>query len=91
MMDKKIDGMIDSCGLRDKIRPNVLRARNQRTGDTSKGKEFAGGSLRAYSIQKPGRMRQISVQIGFLDDFEAAPVDKKSGSAAKLFETRFDS
>lgn len=91
MMTKKIDGMIDSCGLRSKIRPNILRARNQRTGDTDKGKEFAGGSLRAYSIQKPGRMRQISVQVGFLDDFEAAPVDKKSGSAAKLFETRFDS
>jgi len=91
MMDKKIEDVIESCGLRHLIRPNVVRARNQRTGDTSKGKEFPGGNLRAFSIQKPGRMRQISVQYGFLDDFEAAPADKRAGGAAKLFETRFDS
>lgn len=91
MMDKKIDQMITSCGLRDQMRASTQRARNQRTGDTSKGKEFAGGSLRAFSIQKPGRMRQISVQVGFLDDFEAAPVDKTAGGAASLFRTRFKS
>lgn len=91
MMDKKIDQMIDSCGLREMIGPNVVRARNQRTGDTSKGKEFPGGSIRAFSVQAPGRMRQISVQVGFLDDFEAAPADKDAGSATKLFETRFAS
>ena len=91
MMNKKIDQMITSCGLRDQMRATIKRARNQRTGDTSTGKEFAGGSLRAFSIQKPGRMRQISCQVGFLDDFEAAPIDKNAGSAAPLFRTRFKS
>jgi phage terminase large subunit GpA-like protein len=91
MMDKKIDQMINSCGLHHMLGPNNPRARNMRTGDTSTGKEFAGGSIRGYSIQKPGKMRQVSVQVGFLDDFEAAPVDKDAGSAEKLFQTRFAS
>lgn len=91
MMDEKIDQMIDSCDLRHLIRPNVVRARNQRTGDTSNKKEFSGGTLKAFSIQKPGRMRQFSAQFGFLDDFEAAPVDKDAGGAMRLFETRFAS
>jgi len=38
MMEKRIDQMIDSCGLRYKIRPNSMRKRNQRTGDTSLSK-----------------------------------------------------
>lgn len=91
MMNRKVDQMINSCGLRDYMRANNVRAKNQRTGDTSTGKEFSGGSLRAFSIQNPGRMRQISVQVGFLDDFEAAPADKNAGSAAPLFRTRFKS
>ena len=37
-MNIKIDQMIDSCGLRSIIRPNVIRKKNMRTGDTSQGK-----------------------------------------------------
>lgn len=91
MMNRKIDQMINSCGLRDYMRVNNAKKRNQRSGDTSTAKEFAGGSLRAFSIQEPGRMRQISAQVGFLDDFEAAATDKSAGGAAPLFRTRFKS
>ena len=89
-MNIKIDQMIDSCGLRSIIRPNVIRKKNMRTGDTSEGKEFPGGSLIAASVQTPARMRQISIRFGFIDDFEAAPYsDKKAGSTTSLIETRF--
>ena len=91
MMESKVDQMIDSCGLRGKLKSNIKKARNQRTGDTSLKKEFEGGRLLAFSIQQPGRMRQVSAQYGFLDDFEAAPVDKDAGSADDLFRTRFTS
>lgn len=91
MMDTKVDQMIDSCGLRDKIQSNSKKTSHKRTGDTSMAKEFKGGGLKAFSIQKPGRMRQISAQYGFLDDFEAAPVDPDAGSADSLFRTRFTS
>lgn len=89
-MNIKIDQMIDSCGLRPIIRPNVIRKRNMRTGDTSESKEFPGGSLVAASVQVPARMRQLSIMYGFIDDFEAAPYsDKKAGSTTSLIETRF--
>lgn len=89
-MEQKIDQMIDSCGLRSIIRPNVIRKKNMRTGDTSVSKEFPGGSLTAKSVQVPASMRQISIRFGFVDDFEAAPYsDKKAGSTTSLIETRF--
>lgn len=89
-MNTRIDQMIDSCGLRPIIRPNVIRKKNMRTGDTSESKEFPGGSLTAASVQTPARMRQMSIRYGFIDDFEAAPYsDKKAGSTISLIETRF--
>lgn len=91
MMNTKIEQMINSCGIRDMIRANNAKAKNNRTGDTTMAKEFIGGNLTAFSIQSPGRSRQFSVKVGFLDDFEAAPIDKQAGSAAPLFRTRFKS
>lgn len=91
MMNTKIEQMINSCNLRHLIRANNMKAKNQRTGDTTMAKEFIGGNLMAFSIQSPGRSRQFSVKVGFLDDFEAAPIDKNAGSAAPLFRTRFKS
>lgn len=89
-MNGKIDQMIDSCGLRPIIRPNVLRKRNQRTGDTSKSKEFPGGSLIADSASNHKVLRQRSVRYGFIDDFEAAKIaSKESGSTTELIEQRF--
>lgn len=89
-MNGKIDQMIDSCGLRPMIRPNVLRKRNQRTGDTSSSKEFPGGSLVAGSASNHKLLRQRSVRYGFIDDFEAAKgASKESGSTTELIEQRF--
>ena len=89
MINSKIDPMIHSSNIHHLIRPNVIRKKKQRTGDTDLSKEFSGGSLMAVSIQNPSRMRQFSALYGFLDDFEAAKNDKDAGSASSLFETRF--
>ena len=92
MMDTRIDPAIDGTGIRHLIVPNTLRKRNQRTGDTSKGKEFTGGMLMSGSVMNPAKMRQVSIQYGFIDDFEAAPLsDKDAGSTTSLIETRFAS
>lgn len=89
-MEKKIDQMIDSCGLRPYIRPNVLRKKNQRTGDTSKAKEFPGGSLIAGSASNHKLLRQRSVQYGFIDDFDSAKKSsKESGNTRTLIQQRF--
>lgn len=89
-MSGKIDQMIDSCGLRPMIRPNVLRKKNQRTGDTNKSKEFPGGSLVAGSAGNHKLLRQRSVRFGFVDDFDAARGStKESGSTTEMIEQRF--
>jgi len=89
-MSGKIDQMIDSCGLRPLIRPNVLRKKNARTGDTNKSKEFPGGSLVAGSAGNHKLLRQRSVRYGFIDDFDAARNStKESGDTTKMIEQRF--
>lgn len=89
-MSGKIDQMIDSCGLRPLIKPNILRKKNQRTGDTNKSKEFPGGSLVAGSASNHKLLRQRSVRYGFVDDVDAAKsASKESGSTLKLIEQRF--
>ena len=89
-MNGKIDQMIDSCGLRPLIRPNVIKKKNQRTGDTSKSKEFPGGYLLAGGAGNHKLLRQRSVRYGFVDDFEAAKGhSKESGNTSKMIEQRF--
>jgi len=90
VIEKRVDQAIDSCGIRHLIRPNTMRKRNQRTGDTNISKEFAGGSLVADGTNNVDKLRNRSFMYGFIDDFEAAPVsDKEAGSIVKLIEQRF--
>ncbi len=89
-MVQRIDAMIDTCGLRSMIRPNVLRTRNSRSGDTNKSKEFPGGYLVAGSASNEKLLRQRSMRYGFVDDFDAAKKSTvKAGSNRKLIEQRF--
>lgn len=89
-MTSKIDQMIDSCGLRPLIRPNALRAKNMRTGDTNKSKEFPGGSLTSGAAGNHKLLRQRSVMYGFMDDLDAAKKSSaESGSTIGLIEQRF--
>lgn len=89
-MSQKIDQMIDSCGLRVLIKPSILKKKNSRTGDTTKRKEFPGGSLVAGGAGNHKLLRQRSVRYGFIDDFDAAKSSsKESGSTTKMIEQRF--
>lgn len=91
MVESRLDQGIESCGIRHLIRPNTIRKRNQRTGDTSKYKEYAGGRLFAgglNSIDKLGKQR--SIKYGFFDDWDAAEIsDKKQGNVYDLLQQRF--
>jgi len=85
----KIDAMIDGCGIRHLIKPTALRNRKSKTGDTNTKKEFAGGSLVAGSAGNHKLLRQRSVRVAFVDDFDAAKGDsKESGSTRKMIEQR---
>lgn len=88
-IEERFDPIMHASGLQGLIKPSVLRAKNQRTGDTSTSKEYAGGRLTVEGTNNADKMRQISVKVIWADDFEAAPrADKKEGSIRKLFEGR---
>lgn len=91
-VETKLDQMISSCGIRDLIRPNVVKRRQQRTGDTARVKEFAGGILLTGETGNHKNIRQVSMRYGFIDDYEAAPPStKQSGDTMALIEQRFAS
>lgn len=85
----KVDRMIDNSGLRSLIKTNVMRAKNMKTGDTNRKKEFPGGNL-IGGIANHKTLRNRSVQYGFIDDFEAMKSDtKQAGSTTEMIEQRF--
>lgn len=88
-IQERFDPIMHSSGLQGLIRPSVIRAKNQRTGDTSLSKEYAGGRMTVEGTNNVTKMRQISVKHIFADDWEAAPRnDKNEGSLRKLMEGR---
>lgn len=89
-MNKKIDQMIDSCGLRKSMRSSAKKKKNNRTGDTAKGKEFSGGSLMAGNASNHKLLRQVSMKYGFIDDLDSIKHDsKQSGNTLDLIDARF--
>jgi phage terminase large subunit GpA-like protein len=85
----RFDNIMQSSGLKYLIRPNTVRARGQRSGDTDFSKEFAGGSAIIEGTNNAGKFRFFSVKTVFMDDFDNAPrADKTEGSIRKLVEGR---
>lgn len=86
----KVDRMIDSCGIRHLIKPNISRRKNMKTGDTNRKKEFPGGMLISGTPSNHKLLRNRSIQYGFVDDFEAAKSSTaQSGSTSEMIEQRF--
>ena len=48
---EKLDIGIDNAGLRPYIKPQVMRRRAQKSGDTNTKKEFAGGYIHIKEAQ----------------------------------------
>lgn len=87
---EKLDLMIDGSGLRPYIKPQVLRNRMNKSGDTNTKKDFSGGYITVSSANNHKAVRQVDLQYGFFDDFESVKSEsKESGSTRKLWEQRF--
>lgn len=85
----KVDTMIDNCGLRPMIKPNILRAKNSRTADTGSLKEFPGGSLVGGSVTNHNLLRQYDIMLMIVDDFDASKMSsKEAGSTRELVQQR---
>lgn len=85
----KVDNMVDTTGLRKIIQTNSKRARNTKTGDKDRSKEFPGGSL-TLGPTNHKTLRQVSYRYGFIDDFEAMKsATKESGDTVGMIMQRF--
>ena len=88
-MMSRIDIMIDSCDIRHLIRPNALKAKSRKSGDTIKQKEFPGGYLISGSVTNHNLLRQRDIMVMIVDDFDAAPMSAKgTGSTRELVQKR---
>lgn len=89
-MQGPVDQMINSSGISHLIKAqNIRGGRNQKTGDTIKGKSFPNGNLYTWSGQSIGKLGQISVKYGFYDEVERYKLaDKDSGHFYSLIEKR---
>jgi phage terminase large subunit GpA-like protein len=86
---KKIDDMLDSTGTRKLIKSNANRAKNNKSGDKDRSKEFSGGYLNLGSTNHK-TLRQVSYRYGFIDDFESMrSASKESGGTVPLIMQRF--
>lgn len=86
---ERFDPLMKTSGLSDLIRPNVIRKKGSRSGDTDFSKEFAGGNATIEGTNNAGKFRFFSVKTVFMDDFDNAPrADKTEGSIRKLVEGR---
>lgn len=86
---KKLDTLIDNTGIRHLIRSTSKKARNTKTGDTDTMKEYSGGYLK-LGITNHKMLRNISMQYGFIDDFDGMKSDTESdGATTAMIEQRF--
>jgi phage terminase large subunit GpA-like protein len=84
---KKVERMIDNSGINHLIRSTSNRG--NKSGNTDGIKEFPNGYLK-MGIANHKVLRNISMQYGFIDDFEAMKGDtKQSGSTTAMIEQRF--
>ena len=91
-VEERIDPVIRSSNLSHLIRPNVIKRSNNRTGDTSKKKEFAGGTMTSASTHSANTFRMFSAKFIFGDDYDTSPTEiGKEGSPKMVMKTRQNS
>ena len=88
-MEVKIEQMIDSCNLREKIVSQTRSGNNRKTGDRKTEKEFPGGFLHAIGAQTAGKLRAMSYKTILFDELDGMPdTVGKEGDPVSLAENR---
>lgn len=78
---KRLDPLIDSIGMRDKIFAQVdsAKTKSKRSGDKVLVKEYPGGTLNLASAQSAASLRSDSKRVLILDEVDGAPRMLKTG------------
>lgn len=90
-MSSRIDAMLATTGAVDKIRPDTVKRRGNRTGDTMSRKEYPGGMLLALGAKNANKMRQFGVPILLCDEVDTFDDNLGGqGSVIELLKSRTD-
>jgi terminase, large subunit len=84
----RLDKMIDSCGLREKIFSQSMKRHGKATGDRTFRKEYMGGFLALCSAQSSPSLRANDIRVLFRDEIDGAPRSLKSGEGNWLDVSR---
>jgi phage terminase large subunit GpA-like protein len=77
---KRLEPLIDSMGLRERIVSNITDRKTRTTGDKALSKTFkGGGALEMGSLQSPSDLASDSIQIAIADEVDRAPEQLTSG------------
>lgn len=79
---KRLEPLIDSIGMRDKIHAQVDPGKaksTRRSGDKILSKEYVGGTLNMASAQSAAGLRSDSKRVLILDEVDGAPRMLKTG------------
>lgn len=87
-METKVERLLDTCNLRRLIFSQTSQ-RTKKTGDTTTSKSYPSGFLHAIGAQTPGKLRQMSYKIMWMDEVDGFPQEVgKEGSPIDLAERR---
>jgi len=81
---KRLEPLIDSCGIRPKIFAQSGNPKVRRSGDKTFIKEFVGGTLDMASAQSAASLRADSKRILVRDEIDGAPPQLLSGEGNYL-------
>jgi phage terminase large subunit GpA-like protein len=74
-IEVKIDKMIDQVpGLKEKIKPAVVKKHHKASGDTKGRKDFVGGFMIAVGARSPGKLRSFTIKYLMLDEVDGYPL-----------------
>lgn len=92
--EKRLDPILESAGLRDKIKPMVSKqgGGSHATGDTKEVKAYAGTFLRAVGPNSEGKLRSFPSRINVVEEIDVFPQTLKgTGNPIEKIVRRADS
>ena len=90
-MASRIDAMISTAGLSDKIKPSIVKKKRNKTGDTKNRKEFYGGFISALGAKNANKLRQVGFSVVLADEVDTYSKDLQGqGSTISLIRRRTD-
>ena len=81
-VELRVDRMIESAGIRNKVFSQSRQGSGKKTGDTKRKKEFPGGFLIAVGPNSGSKLRSFSIQKLAEDEMDAWPQQVGSADGA---------